>query len=873
MGQFTQDGVVYEELPDGNVRVVGHAEAPAPAQGGGMVLGGANPKLSGEVALQQAALAKAARDAANAGSDKIKSDADARKAVADAAKAEREAAGSVPMTAVERAAAIAGYKSSEQLGKIITDLQAQYKVGPGATSGFAGLQDLIPDRFSETNAKFNNTGNSARGIVGSALGFTGGQLNTENEATKSVGPYLPQSSDYDSVIEQKIQTLKELQQTARERSIAQLGGVPDENGAITPIPKQSDQVAVPGAIPTPPGVDKSAAIPGNEGGQPPLALAQGSTRDETDPELSAALATLIRKGKTPDQINAYLSGVGAKPVDAGTVTQAQAYLKTHPSWNPANVSRTVPTTIGERFAASPLGAGVIGAADAGLAGFGDEVKGGISTGFGTMGDYTKARDAADAEKTVTAAANPLSSLAGNVVGGLGASILGGAGIQSTPLLAAGAARLGRFAAPVGEAAYGALYGAGENNDNRALGAAIGGGAGLVGNTLGSRLMRGVGRGLTGVRDGAVRALADRGVPMTGGQMLGGGWKSAEDKLMSVPIVGDAIANRRREGLQSFDRAALNEAGAPIGFTPADLGGEGLAQINGAKSRAYSAALDPVNVNLNEPQFIGDVGNAISTARAIPNDENAGQAALDALQYRIGSAAGVNGRLTGRGFQEAYRGLARTAKERAPRSYGHEVGGVMRDAQDALAGVLERQQPGAFDGFRAANATHRRTSILADALNAGKNQIGDDTNVLFTPAQLNTASVNGTRAFGGKMAAAEGNRPFADLAMAGQQVLPSKIPDSGTAGRLAMLALPGAVGGGAGAGAGYFGGDTQTGAGLGLGSAMSIAALNTPAGRRALEAMLLQRSAGSQRLGDALLAKSGLGGRAVTAAAVPLLGGY
>ena len=41
MGQFTQDGVIYEETGNGQVRVVGYADTPSPAPGqnGGIVIG------------------------------------------------------------------------------------------------------------------------------------------------------------------------------------------------------------------------------------------------------------------------------------------------------------------------------------------------------------------------------------------------------------------------------------------------------------------------------------------------------------------------------------------------------------------------------------------------------------------------------------------------------------------------------------------------------------------------------------------------------------------------------------------------------------------------------------------------------------------
>ena len=60
--------------------------------------------------------------------------------------------------------------------------------------------------------------------------------------------------------------------------------------------------------------------------------------------------------------------------------------------------------------------------------------------------------------------------------------------------------------------------------------------------------------------------------------------------------------------------------------------------------------------------------------------------------------------------------------------------------------------------------------------------GMNTEGVFTPAQLGMASRQNAKKFGGNYASP--SRPFFDLQRAGQQVLPSKIPDSGTAGRQA-----------------------------------------------------------------------------------------
>jgi hypothetical protein len=124
-----------------------------------------------------------------------------------------------------------------------------------------------------------------------------------------------------------------------------------------------------------------------------------------------------------------------------------------------------------------------GAADAATMGLGDEAIGAVNTlkDGGSLADNIAS---ADYGKQMLASENPGASLAGSVVGGAGAMIGGGLGLKA--LLAGGAkggvgrnllawaARNPIKTAAAGDMAYGTGYGAGENNDNRALGAGVGG---------------------------------------------------------------------------------------------------------------------------------------------------------------------------------------------------------------------------------------------------------------------------------------------------------------------------------------------------------------------------------------------------------------
>ena len=59
-------------------------------------------------------------------------------------------------------------------------------------------------------------------------------------------------------------------------------------------------------------------------------------------------------------------------------------------------------------------------------------------------------------------------------------------------------------------------------------------------------------------------LKKEGVSPTIGQTLGGRWNAAEEKMMSVPILGDMIANARTGSLEQFNNTAINRASGAVG---------------------------------------------------------------------------------------------------------------------------------------------------------------------------------------------------------------------------------------------------------------------------------------------------------------------
>lgn len=823
--QFTQDGVIYEDLGDGNVRVVGHAPQQRP-----MTIGTPNPAAQYEAPMAQANLEAKRADLASAPFAAQKAQADAQAAALAVQLKQRELnnPSGGPESAKTRADALAGYKSAQQLDGIITDLEAKFKAGPGATSGLSGLADYLP--YTE-NKQFDNSGNAARGTVGQALGFTGGQLNTATEAAMAVGPYLPQSSDRDAVILDKIQRLKDLRDNARERAIAQLGGIPDANGRVTPVDAHTapDRRQDPGVNQTQSFYRDGAG--GDQGGG--MQLAGGGTRSEKDPALAGAnahLNAMLKAGKSDQQISAYLQSRGVNPATT-TIGQALEFRRKNPTYKggyAVNIdNRDVPMSgtrqVMNSISQSPVGAFGINAGNAVTAGNLDSLVG------LTGGDAGQARMGIDA----VSALNPKSAMAGTLTGG--AIAAGGLELG----LAGGAARLGLGAAGraapwiprAADAIYGGASGAGSaDGGDRGIGALQGALGGTLGGMFGRAVPRVGGKVLSGVTSPGTQYLRQSGVPLTLGQAAGGTLKGIEDRLAGLPVVGDMINARRREGFQGFNKAAFDEALAPIGGTTlGNIGEQGVETAQDAVSGAYDSALNGVNVRADAP-FKADMLPILQRARGLPEPMATG--AGYTLGTRVGNSFGPNGELSGNGFQQAIRGMNQDAAAVRNQPYGHDFNAITNDTRSALEGILQRQTPDTLPAYNLASEAYRNTKVLQDAVNRGR--VGTRTGEpgLFAPSQLADAAAANSRKFGGTQGTTR--QPFFDLTRAGQ-ILPSSVPDSGTAGRLAAMALPGALAAGS---AGTGGTGSATGQSLGL--AALVAGAYTKSGQKLLVKALLDR---------------------------------
>jgi hypothetical protein len=352
--------------------------------------------------------------------------------------------------------------------------------------------------------------------------------------------------------------------------------------------------------------------------------------------------------------------------------------------------------------------------------------------------------------------------------------------------------------------------------------------------------------------------------MTGGQMAGGTAKHIEDLLTGYPVIGGIVKRRRDEALTDYNRAMFRQGaeGAPI----ADIGERGAEQLDQAVTNAY-APLNGLSASV-DPQLGQDLAGAAAAGRAIPgraDDFN------HIVNTRVVPNFDANGTMSGANLQDTLQQLRRAAAGQGMAAmHADDFSSALGNVEGALTGMFQRQAPEAVDTLAQGNRLYTNQSIIDSAVKAARNQRGPDGDALVMPSQLNTASVMNTNRYGGPSRAATTDRPFYDLATSGQAVLPSRVADSGTAGRAAIAAALAATGAGAGTGYAADGGQgAATGGAAGAAVPLSIAALLAAGGSRTGQNLvaraLLDRPDVLRRAGLGLLENSSRG----SIASVPL----
>lgn len=345
----------------------------------------------------------------------------------------------------------------------------------------------------------------------------------------------------------------------------------------------------------------------------------------------------------------------------------------------------------------------------------------------------------------------------------------------------------------------------EQVGNMAGSAMVGGAAGKAAGVLGDVVGPSV-KALQKPVSPEIKALADKGVVTTPGQR--GGPKSlrdtAEQKLTSLPVGGQSIANRRAESIQKWSAEKLDDSLKDIGAKPVPTNKTG----RDAYFHTYTEIQKKYNSLL--PKMTGDLNNAGQGGTSLHTDLS--QIRTDAAQKGNGirpteqkhllsiidndviARFDASGKANGKALGDIKDVLDKEIKGyKSGNNSERKVSQALEKVQAKVMDMIRRENPAQAAELKKADTAYAKfqTALLASKI-GGKGQEG-----AFSPNQYLRATerrdpTKNKRAFG------TGTAPGQKEAESASKILGNTVPDSGTPGRTQMMDMlknPWSAGGG------------------------------------------------------------------------------
>jgi hypothetical protein len=348
------------------------------------------------------------------------------------------------------------------------------------------------------------------------------------------------------------------------------------------------------------------------------------------------------------------------------------------------------------------------------------------------------------------------------------------------------------------------------DESRLANVGIGAGAGMVGNlaanTLG-RIAQPVANILSSAHEKSVQVLEKAGINLDAAQKTGSSFlNKLRSSFWDNPVTSGAQSELSQAQRSGYNKAVLKTIGEDASAATPEVMGAAEKRINGV----FKDVLDRNNVSLTDP-----IITKIHGIKAAANEEE--KKPVASIASRIIDSIGNDGKISGQVAYGIKKDLDRIASS-SDSGLAYHARQLRSTLMDAINGSLSQEDSQAFGQARMQFGNMKKIEGTIDRLGNGD----------ISPSKL--ANVMAQKANRGTSIYGKGEQDLADLAHAGNMLLPDRNQNSGTTSRfITSTILPGLVAGGA---EGAYSGDPEKAATAALaGAALPKAAqklMNNPA---------------------------------------------
>jgi hypothetical protein len=284
-------------------------------------------------------------------------------------------------------------------------------------------------------------------------------------------------------------------------------------------------------------------------------------------------------------------------------------------------------------------------------------------------------------------------------------------------------------------------------------------------------------------------------PIIGG-MLGPLAQRLEGSGASFPFSGNMIRERMLDSFKANQQALVEDAIAPLGagLPPGagrpEPGFETTKYFGDTVGAAFDSLFGSVSLTRN-PAYTGALTRVKTDAeRFLPEnakktfDQEIKEFSGD-IHALVGRTRGARAPLTGEEVQTMLSNLKNRERSfaQSPLPMDQKIGRYLRRYREAITQSVEHQNPGFKEKYNDASIAYIKYLIMEQA---GKNPSGWAMEGVPNPTQYARAVYNVDKSLR-RGAGAKGEMMMQKWAAAAKDVLPNKVPDSGTAERGAVLA--------------------------------------------------------------------------------------